>query len=990
MQRCYILFACGLLLLSYSPSLAQSPKQAGKAKEQVAEMLIFLVDYSGSIAKLEDWTQPLVTQVVRAAELTQSNRQIAVIFFGGKGVQVKGPTATYASLHQELIKSWPRPEGATPLDEAMEQAVKICKNLPSRTRTTVVLFTDGKPDSGRLRPETFPPMKTAIEQLLAKEKEQNPDLPEAFLQQFLAKLERKLLDSPASVPIYHNIQLPLEYKKTLQHAAELKGTGARFLLFDYSGKIPELKEIHDAAGGAKEDFILALPPRSILPIAHKLGLAGSSRRVCALDPQEFKGQASSYSFNYTCRLDPVAGAGLITAVFHAPLPNYGNDVLLSALVQGKKTEFPASNDQPDLFLARDSAGNVVTATWMLPALPPDRNIALQFSSPQSTFSFPGMTLYVHLRLADDVFLDFRPVALPKEAEPPFRLSPHHPTAWVVAYRSKTTGQTFPLKGAEILFQQQRDRSAREHLTAAPDPHAKDALVTESKRFATGIYDAEVHLSTDTGAKSTVHLPGYLESQEANERLRLSMVYQAKLDQPEAEGATHDPSHPDFGEVGDETTEAKLFLYFTTADIDYPLTVVPKIVELADSAGTPLTQVWITYQPSRLTILPDKRVRLTLLLKMPAQVQDELKDGVVKGKIQFYREEGPQVGVIRGDRVSGVADDAPVDVVSFNLRRPTFTVSLPRCWRNNVYANQGKTGFPLQVAIAHPFQETYYLDIRHDSLLTRSATVTIQPLFRDQQQKTIPAVFLKLAETTQDIPPKKRARFPLVLELGNDFQVTDGELQITIQGPGMPTQVLYARLWVRRPLLGKEVQYGLFGLAVFLLVSAIPFYARYRKANRFRAESHHSFGHGGTIADLGKVQMESAGSCRLTLLRPCLLRLPGENQDKEFPANKSVRFKIADLHPSRPLVLSALATDDAEPMTIALTDSEQTGRTPKDCRLMGEVQEAGHLGEQAQKSWRTVVIRFLLAMVATGLAVFLFQWPVLQWAQYVFDFFTLPW
>src|SRR5205807_595101 len=82
---------------------------------------------------------------------------IAVIFFGGNGVMVVGdnglPTAAYRTLQNQLLKDWPKPEGFTPMDEAFEQVVRITSGLPKGTEVTALLFTDGQPDSGRLRHE---------------------------------------------------------------------------------------------------------------------------------------------------------------------------------------------------------------------------------------------------------------------------------------------------------------------------------------------------------------------------------------------------------------------------------------------------------------------------------------------------------------------------------------------------------------------------------------------------------------------------------------------------------------------------------------------------------------------------------------------------------------------------------------------------------------------------------------------------------------------
>src|SRR5207253_1834049 len=115
--------------------------------------------------------------LLKLAELSGEPVSFAVVFFGGDGVQVfpakDGPTTAHKALHHDLVKHWPKPKGGTPLDAAMQEAVRISGTLPRGTDVSVILFTDGEPSSGWLRPEAFPEVKTEIDRLV-KDIQKNP------------------------------------------------------------------------------------------------------------------------------------------------------------------------------------------------------------------------------------------------------------------------------------------------------------------------------------------------------------------------------------------------------------------------------------------------------------------------------------------------------------------------------------------------------------------------------------------------------------------------------------------------------------------------------------------------------------------------------------------------------------------------------------------------------------------------------------------------
>ena len=175
------------------PALAQpSPKHDGSRATKDTATIVFLVDHSDSMRHFQppDTIQACLLHLLDLARFSGQPCRVAVIFFGGDGVTVLGdeqgqPTAAHAALRQDLINRWPKPAGATPMDEAFEEALRMIRRLPRQGDVSVVLMSDGQPSSGRLRPKDFPSIAKGMERrrqtLLKKYQGFPPEIGQEFL-----------------------------------------------------------------------------------------------------------------------------------------------------------------------------------------------------------------------------------------------------------------------------------------------------------------------------------------------------------------------------------------------------------------------------------------------------------------------------------------------------------------------------------------------------------------------------------------------------------------------------------------------------------------------------------------------------------------------------------------------------------------------------------------------------------------------------------------
>ena len=247
--------------------------------------LIFLVDYSGSIAGFNppDTTQALLLHAINLAELAQQPVTIAVVFFGGNGVRVVGdpqgmPTAAYATLRQ-VLANWPKPTGATPMDEAFAAALKIVRKLQRDCSATVMLLSDGQPESGHLHPEDFPAIAAEMTHRREAITKKYQGFPPEILQHYLRQLEQEWA-TPGTEEFnrLYRVQLTAEFERTLEHAAALAKGKVRFVTVDFAGGIPELATIHQAAAGTPGDLVLT-SPNAVIGKLHGLGLTALPRVV---------------------------------------------------------------------------------------------------------------------------------------------------------------------------------------------------------------------------------------------------------------------------------------------------------------------------------------------------------------------------------------------------------------------------------------------------------------------------------------------------------------------------------------------------------------------------------------------------------------------------------------------------------------------------------------------------------------------------------------
>lgn len=970
-------------LLGDALALAAPPQAGGAPAGPAAETsLLFLVDFSESMADLEDTTQALITHTIKLAELSGKQIKIAVIFFGGNNeVIVVGdhgmPTAAYKTLLGDLRKNWPKPRGATPFDSAMQLTVKIATALPRNADLSVVLLSDGQPESGMIRPEAFPEIRAEIDRQMKALQSKHQNHPPAIVQQVLARHERVLRDPrTAEGAKLYTLQLEAEFKKTLEHAGALKKAGVRFLSVDYAGGLPELKQIHEAAGGKADDLILAKPATTALARLHARGLT-TLPNVIVQQPLAFAAEPGVFEKEFKIKLDPVGERAVVTLVFDSGIPNFDKHAVLEATVAATKVAFSISDEDPSRTLSFDSAGKLVAAHLQLDALPPDGQVSLAYRSPGQTWPVPSGTLYVHLRIAADLTAVFRPAHVAAEAIAPYRLAPKHPGTWIGGLSSKSTAKWCPLQSLEAVVHN-RHAGSQLRIDLQPDPKTVRMFASEPTLIPAGTWDVELHLVLETGARIVIKLPQHILSQEGEECLTLEITQKAGT---QTEHASHSRGHCDFGELGDACTQRMIDVLVRSRGFDYPIAVTASVDPFTDAQGTAPKKPWLTCSPAKLHLQPGRAERLRLTVRIPAAIEEEIVDGPFQGVLQFVRTDtGETLTTQRFQRIAGVSDDEPVNRIACTLRRPRLQVSAPRCLFRNAMQTRtdGASVLTIRVSVGQPFRRQVDVAVTHDSTLPRTVTVRPSGILRDPAGKDIPSVRLVLSEScplTQEVPCGGSATWTFLFEIDHDPNLQQALGELDLSAPGLQPVHVAVEVFSRQPLLGSLMQRALWGLAAVLAVLGVVSLVRWLRARRFQEGGDIIITPERPLAGLLTLKPGRRGRPSLVAQEPLRIGQQRDSSHTPLGANRVLPVSVERLTPADPLIVS---TQD-KAVRVALTKFYDD---PPE--VHGEILEAPEHMEQAVLQARRTFRRFCLAGTAVVLAVTLLSPTVLPAAQWLVD------
>ena len=953
---------------------------ADAAEDQSASTLVFLVDRSASINDLPipENTQAVITHVVKVAALSRRPVKVAVILFNGDGLNVLAgddglPTAAHEALLQRLLTEWTPPRGGTPLNDALQACLQMLKACDSEEHVTVVHCGDGRPLSGRLRPDDFPDVKQHIERRTRAILD--GPYPEVIKQGQIEKLKLAWQDpnTPEGRQIWQ-IQVKAELQACLSHAAALKARKARFITVDFNG-IADLQRIHEAAGGTHRDYLLARPANTLVAKLHAAGLTAFEG---VLVPRPLSAPAAPTVFEKTIdlQLDDVGEAIVLTVVFDQPVVDFHQHVELSVETSEGTYAFNTQNDDPQALLSLDNAGRVATATLSLPSLPADRRLRIRYRSPSLSLSLPAMTIYSHLRLQPGLRAILRPLHTPADRDPPHRVSPTQPLQWAAALRSDGDPRPRPLAAVEVVLRRRRD-GHEIRLDMQKGPSSPGVFVTPSaSRMEQGSFSADLHFMLPSGVQVRIGLTDHVESRSADEHLTLELNETSRSRQC-----------IDLGEVGDDVAEGTAQVLVRSAQIDYPLSIKARVVDLVDQRGTPLNAEVIAPTREEFVVRPGHPTSLALRWRLPDRL-DGIEDGPIRGRLQFFREDLDEPIDVRPylDPEQAVT---PINEIRFHLRRPAFQVSSPRAFRERLQTRAGTFGqsLVLHVDVATPLNRIVTFNVAHTSVRDREILVAWELPFRDPQGRAYRDLSMAQAddcESSRQLAPGETATWIYRLHVPDGVSFPSATAVVRISGDGLkecliPVEIkLRKRLWAHRIRSGLCGLFALFGLGAAVTCVRLARLRRFAPGRAFEITEDSPFEHFISVASgrggMAELRLEGRGIQYRRRSEPRAQRAPS-------------RLPLSDLRTSSgdALLITAEGTGDQPGPTVCIERARQDGGKPVvEASIFDPGQHAGPLRSHRRK----LVSRCLLTVVCAALAVTLLSPPLVSAAQWLVDLIQL--
>lgn len=953
------------------------------------QFVVFLVDRSESMKAFQppETTLAVVLHILDVIKLSKQPVQLAAITFGGDGVRLIGdasgaPTAALATLRRDLIANWPESAGGTPMDEGFEKLVQFLSKLPRDADVTIVLIGDGQPSSGRLRGEDFPEIARDIELLRKRVLDEHKSRP-AIAQEKLNDLEDELrLPTSKLFQSLYLRQLSQEFVKTLQHAGALKKRSVRFVTVDFANMQP-LEDIHRAAGGVADD-LLRIKPNEVIAGLHQRQIVALPN-VVQLPTQTLAADDQKFDRTITVPLESIGEAALIPVEFQPAIERFDERCRLTASVGGVDYAFTTNGQQPEATLTHDGEKNIAVATLALDSLPPNPSVTIRFESPAAAQHVPACKVYSLLRLREDLQIEFRPTFAAAESVAPFRIAPAQPTKWTCGIRIKDQPQPYPLKGVEaVLIERRTQQQVRVELT--PNSQVPGTFLSAESHIPQGDYDVELHFQLVSGASFQTRLAGHIFSAESNELVLIDIPIAVS---GASNQASLTASHLDFGQLGDIVTQRTIEVTFRSENLAYPLTVIPEF-SLADHDGNVPQQAWIRSTPGKVTLPPGQPIKVRFTLALPKHVDGSIRDGLFEGQVLLkHSETGQALAVKRFQKIEGVPDDAAVDRITFELKRPDLFPQMPRAFRNRIVASaDGKRLGTLRVDVATPFGRGVWLTVRHDSEQARTITVLLSGGVLGPSGRIEPSVRLvpaKDSSATQEIMVGHKGVWKFQFEIDGNSPVTKATAGLDLTGDGFAPQHIDIQILQRQPLFGPWFQFILWCCAAVLAVKLISRWTARRTERLFTTDSEWIVTEEKPLPGYFRVLPSRGGVCQIEMEQPVSWQLANERTPRRLEAQRSTRLTPDTITEDKPVHFQVAGVVDAP--VCEIQECRVDAETGTELRVV--VRDGSRYDEEVDrlttKIQRGLIIGMFVVVTAAN-----FNRPfVIEAAQWLVDLVSFP-
>jgi hypothetical protein len=965
--------ATGMLFILPNALAAPTSTTAGSNPAGPAnDVVIYLVDRSGSVGMLEvpDTVEAAIVHQVQVAQLARTPAKFLVVVYSGQGVTVIGdkegqPTLAYETFLERLHAEFPRPNGTTPLVEALTAALKVIKALSPGQRVTVIHCGDGQP-CGPFDPDRYPSVaKFIADRTAAATRDVRPEDQQAKVDE----LHRQWADpeSPDG-KLLHALWLKEEFAECKRVAAGCRDRNVRFVSIDFNG-LSTLKELHEAAGGAPDDYLLVKPASRLIDVLHERGLTRYDG-VLVSKPIEVK-ESDSERNVVGIRLNKFANSALVTAVFREPVPQFTDHLRAGFKVDGRVTELSADGGDPSARLSYDNAGRVATASLLLPTMPSNHAVAFACRRRDQS-KLPPLTIYIHERLKTSLQVVLRPLNSKPNDTPPFVVSPDQPVIWQSYLEDAETGAPLPLAAIDVVLRETRQQTAQ-RLDLVKDADTDGLFKSPAAmQLAQGQYDAEVSISVGRSEPLLLRLPEHIKSQLGDEHVTLEI-------DPETSASI---TAIDAGELGDAVVEAVVKCRLRAGGATYPLPVQLSVVELVDAAGTPLPGEIVKLSQTELALQPGQpSTFVQIRFKLPEHL-GHTPDGPVVGRLAITRTDTKRP--LRVEPYGDSDGDTAQNEIRFYLRRPIIKLSAQRAWRNELISHKANASWPVHVRIWRPMRRGMELCVSHTSQIDRDVSVVLSGPFRTAEGRTYPNLKLMPragGQSSQIISAGGSACWKFDLAIPADLPDKSVSTTLQVFGPGLRSSTIPVVIDSRRPLLGPALQRVFTALASVLSASGLVRFVRAWRLRKYRRGAPVDI-RAGESFDFLTVRAGRPGEAVLEFDAAGVTRRYRDDSNG-LPVNSRETLTPVDVSDANPLLFSV--EKEGSPLTIAI---ERIETDPTGPVLQARIDDPGTYDDLRTRNGRKLRRAICAATISAAAATYIYHESVVSLLQWCSDAISL--
>lgn len=388
---------------------------------------------------------------------------------------------------------------------------------------------------------------------------------------------------------------------------------------------------------------------------------------------------------------------------------------------------------------------------------------------------------------------------------------------LVGVRTQDNAEQFAVATAEAIL-----RSGDDVIRLELTPSADTPNFVEAKPVALplGTYDVELHVQLKSGIRLQLSLRHYIKSVLRDEAILISLP-QASADESLVSSSQ---SHLDFGLLGDVTSERSLEIILQSDQFDGPVAITLDS-QLTDSEGNAPVEPWLSFSRKNITLFPGRPERVRIKAIVPDEVAATIVDGPMEGLVRILAAgRDVELPIKRAEKIAGVAEDAIVNRVTFELKRPQIGVAIPWAMGNWVRGSDDNVHGVVRVDVSRTFSRMVTIEVSHDSAVARSLTVLPQGTIVDRDGRSVPTLRLVPAEgleLTQSIESGQHGIWTFLFNIDEDCDVPLGIATLELAGPGLQPLRLPIEIQIRKPLLAaKLVRLSWIGFCISMLISVL--------------------------------------------------------------------------------------------------------------------------------------------------------------------------